>query len=321
MGCKVSQSRRRLLVPVLISALALAACTGGSATDPTNTPTSSPTATSGSPTATAPTPTSTSTSDPTPSPDPTITVDPVPVLPGTARGRVIFVQQAEDASLVAGGRPIRLTLTRTANIASWFSAPAQRRAGQMSTEQMLLSLGWRPAADGATDRLPKPRPQALLAYAGGALPFTIQRANVRADGTLVLDIAPIGPAPETVDSYGPVSLSIDGVPGVRVQRAEITAGLTSITTITGRNAQQVTVQFVDDSGDIIESRFLAPDRPEVRLGPITVESGARLDQVVMTLRTPTSDTRGAVDLTGVIDLGGTPVPLEATIARWTLPKR
>jgi len=317
MGCKPSQSRQRYLIPIFISALALAACTGGSATDPTEAPTSSPTATSGSPTAPAPT----STRGPSPSPDPTITVDPVPVLPGTARGRVIFVQQAEDASLVAGGRPIRLTLTRTANIASWFSAPSQRRAGRMSTEQMLLTLGWRPAADGATAPLPKPRPQALLAYAGGALPFTIQRANVRADGTLVLDIAPIGPAPETVDSYGPVSLSVDGVPGVRVQRAEITAGLTTITTITGRNGQQVTVQFVDDSGDTVESRFLAPDRPEVRLGPITVESGARLDEVVLTLSAPTSDTRGVVALTGIIDLGGTPVPLEATIARWTLPKR
>jgi hypothetical protein len=184
---------------------------------------------------------------------------------------------------------------------------------------MLLTLGWRPAGDGATAPLPKPRPQALLAYPGGSLPFTIQQANVRADGTLVLDIAPIGPAPETVDSYGPVSVSIDGVPGVRVQRTEITAGLSTITTITGRDAQQVTVAFADDSGDIIESRFLAPDRPEVRLGPITVASGARLDQVVLTLRAPTSDVRGAVALTGIIDLGGTPVPLEATIARWSLP--
>lgn len=319
MGCTVSQSHRRFLIPIFISALALAACTGGGDTDPTDTPTSSPTATTGSPTAPAPTPTSTT--GPAPSPEPTITVDPVPIVPGTARGRVIFVQQADDASLVAGGRPIRLTLTRTANITSWFSAPAQRRAGQMSTEQMLLTLGWRPDNAGATAQMPRPRPQALLAYAGGTLSFTIQRANVRADGTLVLDIAPIGPAPETVDSYGPVSLSIDGVPGVRVQRAEVTAGLTTITTITGREAQQAIVQFVDDSGDIIESRFLAPDRPEVRLGPITVASGARLDQIVLTLRTPTGETRGAVELTGVIDLGGTPVPLEATIARWTLPKR
>ena len=312
-----SRSRRVFVIPVIVSVLALTACTGGSANDPSDTPTSSPTSTAASPTSPAPT----STSAPAPSPDPTITVDPVPVLPGTARGRVIFVQQAEDASLVSGGRPIRLTLTRTANIASWFSAPTQRRAGQMSTEQMLLTLGWRPDGDGATARMPRPRPQALLAYAGGAVAFTIQRANVRADGTLVLDIAPVGPAPQTVDSYGPVSVSIDGVPGVRVQRAEVTAGLTTITTVTGRNAQQALVQFVDDSGDILESRFLAPDRPEVRLGPITVASGARLDEVTLALRAPTADTRGAVQLTGVIDLGGTPVPLEATIARWTLPKR
>lgn len=191
----------------------------------------------------------------------------------------------------------------------------------MSTEQMLLTLGWRRASDGATARIPRPRPQALLAFEGGSLTFTIQRANVRADGTLVLDIAPVGPAPDTVDSYGPVSLSIDGVPGVRVQRTEITAGLTAITTVTGAEAQQAIVQFVDDAGDIVESRFLAPDRPEVRLGPITVESGARLEDITLSLRAPTRESGGAVDLTGIIDLAGTPVPLESTIARWTWPKR
>ena len=243
----------------------------------------------------------------------------MPVLPGTARGRVLFVQQAEDASLVAGGRPIRLTLTRTQNTTSWFSAPAQRRAGSMSTEQMMLTLGWRPGGDGATARIPRPRPQALLAWSTGTLAFTIQRANVRADGTLVLDISPIGAVPDTVDSYGPVTLTIDGAPGVRVQRSEITAGLTSVVTITGREAQQVLVQLRDDDGVIVDSRFLAPDQPETSLGDITVESGARLQQARLELIPPTEESPGSVTLTGVIDLAGTPVPLDADLARWTFP--
>lgn len=299
-------------LPVIAAAVLIAtACTAGPEPSPSPSPTTSPTA---SPTA----PPSPSPPAP-PSPSPTITVDPVPVLAGTARGRVLFVQQAEDASLVAGGRPIRLTLTRTQNTANWFSAPAQRRAGTMSTEQMMLTLGWRPADDGATARLPRPRPQAMLAWSTGTLAFTIQRANVRADGTLVLDIAPIGLGPQTVDSYGPVTLTIDGAPGVRVQRAEITAGLTSIVTITGREAQQALVQLRDESGVIVDSRFLAPDRPETSISDITVESGARVQQARLALQPPTEDSPGSVTITGVIDLAGTPIPIEATLARWTFP--
>lgn len=234
---------------------------------------------------------------------------------------MIFVQQAEDAALVAGGRPIRLTLTRTGNSTSWFSAPAQRRAGTMSTEQMLLSLGWRPSEDGATSRLPRPRPQAFLASAEETLAFTIRRGTVRADGTLVLDITPIGPSPQTVESFGPVTLTIDGVPGVRVQRSEITAGLDSLVTISGKQSQQVVVQFIDDQRQIVESRYLAPDRPEVTLGPITVESGATITEARLRLTAPSQATPGEVELTGVIDLAGTPVPLQASLARWTFPER
>lgn len=301
--------RLRTLPVIAAAALIATACTAGPEPSPSPSPTTSPTA---SPT-TPPSPPA------PPSPSPTITVDPVPVLAGTARGRVLFVQQAEDASLVGGGRPIRLTLTRTQNTANWFSAPAQRRAGTMSTEQMMLTLGWRPTDDGATARLPRPRPQAMLAWSTGTLAFTIQRANVRADGTLVLDIAPIGPGPQTVDSYGPVTLTIDGAPGVRVQRAEITAGLTSIVTITGREAQQALVQLRDESGVIVDSRFLAPDRPEASISDITVESGARVQQARLALQPPTEDSPGSVTITGVIDLAGTPIPIEATLARWTFP--
>jgi hypothetical protein len=302
------------LVTFSAAAFVVASCTAAPPPGPTESPTGSATTASPAPTSSKPT------SPPSPTPAPTITVDPAPVIPGTTRGRVVFVQAAEDASLVAGGRPIRLTLTRTQNLTPWFSAPAQRRAGEMSTEQMMLTLGWRPDADGATARLPRPRPQALLSYAGGSLAFTISRANVRADGTLVLDIAPIGPAPDTVDSYGPVTLTIDGAPGVRVQRTEITAGLTAVVTITGRNAQQALVQFIDGSGRILDSRFLAPDRPQTRLGPIDVESGARLADLQLALSPPPKSGTGAVTLAGVIDLAGTPVPLEATLARWTQPR-
>ncbi|MDA2989821.1 MAG: hypothetical protein O2815_12165 [Actinomycetota bacterium] len=303
--------RLRSLSVIAAAALIITACTA--VPDPM--PTSPTESTATAPPTDPPSPSS----SPSPSPSPTITIDPVPVLSGTARGRVVFVQQAEDASLVAGGRPIRLTLTRTQNTARWFSAPAQRRAGTMSTEQMMLTLGWRPASDGATARIPRPRPQALLAWSGGTMAFTMQNANVRADGTLVLDISPIGADPATVDSYGPVTLTIDGAPGVRVQRIEITAGLISTVTITGREAQHVVVQLRDADGVIVDSRFLAPDRPEVVLGEITVESGARLEQARLRLTPPTEDSPGAVTMTGIIDLAGTALPLDAGLARWTLP--
>lgn len=306
----MSQLRRRLLV-ISAGALLLAGCTGSPEPGPT----------SASPTGTAPSPSTSAPPTLSPSPDPTIAPEPAPVIGGTSRGRMIFVQRAEDAALVAGGRPIRLTLARTGNSASWFSAPAQRRAGTMSTEQMLLSLGWRPSEDGATSRLPRPRPQAFLASAEETLAFTIRRGTVRADGTLVLDITPVGPAPDTIESFGAVSLTIDGVPGVRVQRSEITAGLDSIVTISGKEAQQVIVQFTDADRRIVESRYLAPDRPEVALGPITVESGATITEARLRLTAPSPATPGAVELTGVIDLAGTPVPLEASLARWTFPER
>ena len=232
---------------------------------------------------------------------------------------MLFVQRAEDASLVSGGDPVRLTLTRTANSASWFAAPPQRRAGTLSTEQMMLTLGWRPASDGSTAPLPGPRPQALLAHAQGTLAFTVNRATVRADGTLVLDIDPIGGMPATVQSFGAVSLSIDGVPGVRVQRTEVTADLFATVTVTGARADQALVQFTSPTGEILATRFLAADRPEEQLQTIGVDTGARLIETVLQLRPPSATQRGRVQLTGIAVLGETQVPLVATLARWTLP--
>ena len=109
----------------------------GCASTPQPAPTSS---SSASPT---PTPTSKSpTPSPSPSPSPTPTPTPSPVAQGTTRGEMMFVQRAVNAALVAGGDPIRLTLARTDNTVSWFSAPRQHLTGTMRTDSMLRVLGW-----------------------------------------------------------------------------------------------------------------------------------------------------------------------------------
>lgn len=243
---------------------------------------------------------------------------PPPLAPGNSRGRLLIVQQAEDAALVSGGQPIRLTLARTGNTASWFTAPSQKLAGTMSTEEAMLSLGWRPADDGTTAALPMPRPNGLLAYAGGSLAFTVQRANVRADGTLVLDIRPIGATPETVESYGPVSLTLDGAPGV----LDLETALGDITLrviITGDRNEQAVVQAVDASGEIVESAFISADEPVIDRW-LDVTSGATTwSEPVVTFTPPERSAPGTVRISGALTVDGETRGFDRVIARWSIP--
>ena len=298
-------SRVRGAAALLAGAALLAACTGDAggqaSTSAASSGASSPSA---SP---APTPTAT----PTPAPAP-------PLVPGTARGRLLVVQQAEDAALVSGGKPIRLTLARTGNLASWFTAPPQKLAGTMSTEQAMLSLGWRPAEDGTTAVLPNPRPNGLLAFVGGSLSFTVQRANVRADGTLVLDIRPLGPMPETVESYGPVSLTLDGAPGVLDFEAAL-ADISLRIVVTGERNEQVVVQAIDAEGTVVESAFLSPERTVVDTW-LDVTSGATTwAEPVVTFTPPEESKPGAVRVSGSLAIDGASTDLDRAVARWSLP--
>lgn len=290
------------------AAIVLAACTGAS-------PTPSPS--TGSPTSDQ-TVTASPTSDATPSPTP----EPLPPLaPGTSRGELLIVQRAEDAALVSGGEPIRVTMARTANLASWFTASPQKLAGVMSTEQALLTLGWRPSEDGTTAPLPIPRPNGLLAAASGDIAFTVQRANVRSDGTLVLDIRPIGPMPATVESLGAVTLTLDGVPGVVSLGEQVTPDLIVRVLVSGVANQQAVVQVVDTGGQILESAYLAGDRPTVDSWIDVISGDSLWTDPVVTLVPPGPSTPGAVTVTGTMTVDGVPSSLDRVVARWSIPAR
>lgn len=253
-----------------------------------------------------------------PGPSATPTPTPLPLSPGTSRGRLLVVQQAEDASLVSGGQPIRLTLARTGNVASWLTAPPQKLAGTMSTEQALLSMGWRPADDGTTALMPQPRPNGLLAFAGGSLAFTAQRANVRADGTLVIDIRPIGPVPETVESYGPVSLTLDGAPGV-LDLASSLGEISVRVVITGERNEQAVIQVSDITGEVIESAFVTSDLATIdRWLDVTSGNTVWTDPVV-TFTPPERTKPGTVRVSGSLTIDGVTMPLDRLVARWSLP--
>jgi hypothetical protein len=297
-------SRVRGVAVLVAGAALLAACTGGGDADSSSS---------------APTPTSSSASPaPSPTATPTPTPTPPPLAPGTSRGRLLVVQQAEDAALVSGGQPIRLTLARTGNVASWFTAPPQKLAGTMSTEQAMLTLGWRPADDGTTAVLPNPRPNGLLSFAGGSLGFTVQRANVRADGTLVLDIRPIGSVPETVESYGPVSLTLDGAPGVL--DLESSLGEISVRVIvTGERSEQAVVQVVDAAGEVVESAFVSPEQTTIDRW-LDVTSGSTIwSDPVVAFNPPERSRPGTVRVSGALTIDGTTTSLDRVIARWSLP--
>lgn len=282
-----------------VACLALAACSQGGAD--TSTPSPS---------------TSSSSVSPTPTPTPPA---PPPVRPGTSRGELLVVQRAEDASLVAGGDPIRLTLARTQNLASWFTAPPQRLAGTMTTEEALLTLGWRPADDGTTAAMPKPQPNGLLATSSGDIPITVLKANVRADGTLVLDIRPIGVTVDTVSSFGPVSLSLDGVPGVLSLTDQIGKDLTVRVIVTGRENQQAVVQFVTAEDEVQESAFLAADRDTVDyLGDMSAGTTQLTDSVVQFIA-PQKGRPGSVTVSGQLTVDGVESPLTQVVARWSAP--
>lgn len=250
----------------------------------------------------------------TPPPSPTLP----PLTPGDARGALLVVQRAEDAALVAGEQPIRLTLARTGNSAAWFTSPPQKLSGTMTTEQALLSLGWRPSSDGTTSPLRTPRPNGLLSFDGGSLAFTAQRASVRADGTLVLDIRPIGASVQTVESYGPVTLTLDGAPGV-LEFARRVGELTVRVVVTGERSQQAAVQVVAADGEILESGFVARDRPTVDTW-LDVTSGTTVwSDPVVTYVAPERSKAGTIRISGIVTIDGVASPLDQVIARWSLP--
>ena len=298
-------SRVRGVAVLVAGAALLAACTGGGDAGSSSS---------------APTPTPTSSESPAPSPttSPTPAPTPPPLAPGTSRGRLLVVQQAEDAALVSGGQPIRLTLARTGNVASWFTAPPQKLAGTMSTELAMSSLGWRPADDGTTAVMPNPRPNGLLSFIGGSLAFTVQRANVRADGTLVLDIRPIGAAPETVESYGPVSLTLDGAPGVL--DLESTLGeITVRVIVTGERSEQAAVQVVDSEGEVVESAFASPDQTTIDSWLDVTSGETTWADPVVTFTPPERSKPGTVRVSGTLTIDGATTELDRVIARWSLP--
>lgn len=289
---------------LVVVALLATACSAQPAPAP-STATPAPTSSSASPSA----------SPTTPPPQPV----PAPVSPGTARGELLFVQRAEDASLVAGGVPIRLTLARTQNTATWFTAPPARESGTVTTEEMMLSLGWRPSDTGRTAALPKPFPNGLLSTGQGDLAVVIQKANVRSDGTLVLDVQPIGREVDTVESFGPLSLSIDGAPGVLVLERDVTQDLKTRVIVSGRDNHQAFVQIVGYEGSIIESVFMAGDRNHVDyLGDISI-GNTQLTDVVLDFRAPRKLEPGSVILSGTLTDHGTTGPLTQVVARWSLP--
>jgi hypothetical protein len=188
----------------------------------------------------------------------------------------------------------------------------------MTTEQALLTLGWRPADDGTTASLPNPRPNGLLSFGGGSLAFTVQRANVRADGTLVLDIRPIGPVPETVESYGPVSLTLDGAPGVLDLGATL-GELTVRVIVTGDRSEQAVIQVVDAAGEVVESAFVSSDQTTIDSW-LDVTSGATTwTDPVVTFTPPERSKPGTVRVSGGLTVAGTTTPLDRVIARWSLP--
>lgn len=303
-----SASRRRAAAAVVAGATLLTACTGG-VTEGSSSTTIAPT---GSIPTSAPAPSQTIAPTPTPSPDPP------PLTPGYSRGALIIVQQAEDAALVSGEQPIRLTLARTGNTAAWVTAPPQKSSGVMSTEAAMLTLGWRPADDGTTSVLPNPRPNGLLAHAAGSLAFTVQRANVRADGTLVLDIRPIGPIPETVESYGPVSLTLDGAPGVLDLDARL-GSLTLVAIVTGDRNQQAVIQVRDQDGEIVESGFVAPGRTLIDSW-LDVTSGTTVwSDPIVEFTPPGRGTQGSLRVRGQLTVDGVTTQIDQVVARWSLP--
>lgn len=301
----IAASRVRGIAALTLAGIVLAACTssGDGATPSPSVPSVPASASGAKPTASA---------TPTPTPSP-------PVLaPGRSNGRVLIVQQAEDAALVSGDQPIRLTLARTGNVATWFSAPPQRLSGTMSTEEALLTLGWRPADDGTTAALPNPRPNGVLAFTGGSLAFTVQRANVRADGTLVMDIRPIGAMPDTVESYGPVTLTLDGAPGLLVLDAAL-GELTVRVLVTGDANEQAVVQVSDASGEVIESGFVSPQLTTIDRW-IDVSTGdTTWSDPILIFTPPARSKPGTVRITGSLTTGGTTSGIDRVIARWSLP--
>jgi hypothetical protein len=299
-------SRARDAAVLLAGGVLLASCTSGPA-GPAESSSPTPSA-SGSTTPVSP--------EPTPSPTSPQTLP--PLTPGTTRGVLLVVQQAEDASLVAGDSPIRLTLARTGNRATWFTSPPQKLSGTMTTEQAMLTLGWRPSDDGTTARLPSPRPNGVLSYAGGSLAFTAQRASVRPDGTLVLDIKPISGAPETIESYGPVTLTLDGAPGVLEFQVPVGA-LTVRVVVTGERNQQAAVQIVDPAGEILEAGFLAPARPVVDTWLDMTSGTTTWSDPVVTLVPPQQSKQGSIRVSGTVTVDGVAAPLDQVIARWSLP--
>lgn len=299
-------SRLRVAAGLIAGAALLAACTsagGDGAPSTSSAPTTAPTSATSSPSPTV-----------TPAPTPT----PPPLTPGVGGGRVLIVQQAEDASLVSGEQPIRLTLARTGNIASWMASPPQRLAGTMTTEQAMLTLGWRPADDGTTAALPNPRPNGLLAFSGGSLAFTVQRVNVRADGTLVIDIRPLGPMPETVESYGAVTLTLDGGHGV----LDLDAALGEITVrvlVTGDRNDQAVVQVSDAAGEVLESAFVSPEQTTIDSWLDVTSGDTAWTDPVVTFTPPERSKPGTVRVTGTLTVGGTTTEVDRVIARWSRP--
>lgn len=238
---------------------------------------------------------------------------------GESPGRIVFVQPAEDASLVAGGDPLRLTLARTQDTAAWLLPTPEGEGGTMTTEEALLSLGWRPSGDGTTAPLPSPGARALLTSARGDLPLVVLKAGVRAGGTLVLDVAPHDGMPQTVESFGPVSVRLEGAEEPTVENTLIVPGLRARVIVMGVAGDQAVLQLLDGDGEVLWSDYLATDvGATYDIGDVAgnVDGAPTLRDAVAAF-TVSSDGYGSVVLTGRLVTDGAEAPLRTVLAEWS----
>jgi hypothetical protein len=89
--------------------------------------------------------------------------------------------------------------------------------------------------------------------------------------------------------------------------------------VTGDRNEQAVVQVIDDTGEVVESAFVSPERTTIDSWLDVTSGSTTWSDPVVIFTPPERSAPGTVRVSGALTIDGTTTELDRVIARWSVP--